>query len=490
MEDNSAAYPNVSTAVLQGGLQPLDYYLKTKAQKGNERMQRNKLRDAQDARRDKQLDELYKWAPDKAWSPYDEQVKEAAQVVRNKTQQLIAQGYTAQAARNEIQADRDRVNLLASKSQGAKEQYEAMRQEFTDNGFLDWEGYYKSRVNDIYFEGGNFLSGKNLEEADFSSAEELIKDIGGYKRDEIAKSVVEKLPSMVDEFYTKLNQEHGYEKYQITEIKRNILGEVNPKTGKKTVRITDEFEALARNNKYLNALLEDAEAKGIDAKEFLKEMFGGYAEAGMQKSIKTVKTQNASDKDDETTFVRDKIQDGIVNINFSHKNPSGDSNISAHPIQEIDGYRISGKNMDKPMYVDLPGYYDVDKGEYIKGNVGDMKLIPTRIRLLPVQKGKDNKFMPWPDRETVKMGLVSNKDELKWYVQAVIPGELGDDQRNILIPYEQVANDLKAKYGFDLSEREVKDMDDFEIITMINKQNPGASAEEKMMKFKELKSSL
>ena len=139
------------------------------------------------------------------------------------------------------------------------------------------------------------------------------------------------------------------------------------------------------------------------------------------------------------------------------------------------------------MYVDMPGYYDVDNGEFVKGNVGEIKMIPTRVRLMPTQKGKDHKFMPWPDKETVRKGVMSGKDELRWYVQAVILGDVSNRnrQRNILIPYDQISNDLKAKFGFDLNDRDEKDLSPLEVIQIINEENPDATKEEKAVMFRE-----
>lgn len=481
MSDNSASYPNVSTAVLQGGNQPLDYYLKVKGEQKKNKLAEAKLRDSQQARRDKQLDDLYDWAPEKAWSPYDEQVMASGQETRNKTKGYISQGYTPAAAKNAAQEDRDTTNLLASKSQSAKQKYESSRTEYQDNEMLDWEGYYKSKLNNIFFEEGNFLKGKDLNKLDTTEADKLLEDIGGYNRDAIAEKVAKDIPEMVDSTVQRLNTEAGFEKYKKTEIKANILGEYVD--GVRQVKITPEFISYARQNPYMARLLDSVKGDKEAETQMMKEMFGKYSEAGMKEDIKTVKTKNAGNSTDKLEAVR--VDDDFMNVNMTH-NVDGEMESQTEPVMTADNYRLNGKSRDKEMLVDATGFYNIDTDEYNTSTPGDMKFIPTRVRLMPMIND-GGKFVPASIRskEGLMQALTDGSAELKWMVQGQRPFDDAEDA-NIMIPYDQMKDDVQAMFGFSLADRELKDIGDFELVARINAQNPDATPEQKAEQFKKI----
>ena len=68
---------------------------------------------------------------------------------------------------------------------------------------------------------------------------------------------------------------------------------------------------------------------------------------------------------------------------------------------------------------------------------------------------------------------------------------IGDEKakRKLLIPYEDVSDDLKSQYNWNLENRGMDDLGDIELVMLINKALPDATLEEKEAKFNELRNS-
>ena len=56
-------------------------------------------------------------------------------------------------------------------------------------------------------------------------------------------------------------------------------------------------------------------------------------------------------------------------------------------------------------------------------------------------------------------------------------------KKNVMIPYEEVSNDIKAKYGFDLNDRDISDISDLELASYIKEQHPKATTQELLKIF-------
>jgi len=157
------------------------------------------------------------------------------------------------------------------------------------------------------------------------------------------------------------------------------------------------------------------------------------------------------------------------------------------PSYSFDDYSFGGKKMDKPIKLDATQFLDMSTGKSIKGSggkniVGDRDVAITNLMLLPVR----NNQVLTGDKATLEQGVAHTEGtDLQWYVEGTMydTEKVEEDgimksnkvERKVLIPYNEIKSKVDASYGFNLDDRDVKDMSSFELTTIVQKQNPNAS---------------
>lgn len=194
---------------------------------------------------------------------------------------------------------------------------------------------------------------------------------------------------------------------------------------------------------------------------------------------------------DEEDFSVTRMVDQKRNVNTKQPNETADNIVSGDIPEE---YRFSGKKLDQPVLVNSTKIYDENTNNAISGQaaVGDKKFFPTRTMLVGYNT-KNGKYMHG-SLETMK----KNPDVVfKWVVGGTIETSEADKEKedgsvvkvkkNVFMPYEEVSNDIKAKYGFDLNDRDPSQISDLELTSYIKQKYPNATPQEKLKMFNKIR---
>ncbi len=161
---------------------------------------------------------------------------------------------------------------------------------------------------------------------------------------------------------------------------------------------------------------------------------------------KTTKVANPGSGDENEVKLVETIDD---NINaYDDKKGVIKGNI---PVS----YRLSGKKMDKPLKVNTTKITNIATDERMDKEIGDKTLHPTRIMQTPyrIVNGKTQYVMD--DKEK----LANDKDiKYQWTVEGKMKGKVQDPnvtdkqklvdvEYDVLIPFDEVSDDLRAQYG-------------------------------------------
>jgi len=191
---------------------------------------------------------------------------------------------------------------------------------------------------------------------------------------------------------------------------------------------------------------------------------------------------------DEEDFSVTRMVDQKRNVNTKQPNETADNIVSGDIPEE---YRFSGKKLDQPVLVNSTKIYNENTNNAISGleSVGDKKFFPTRTMLVGYNT-KNGKYMHG-SLETMK----KNPDVVfKWVVGGTMDAKTFDNEGkektsklNVFMPYEEVSNDIKAKYGFDLNDRDPSQISDLELTSYIKQKYPNATPQEKLKMFNKIR---
>jgi hypothetical protein len=199
------------------------------------------------------------------------------------------------------------------------------------------------------------------------------------------------------------------------------------------------------------------------------------------------KGDGSGNKDEEFKATMYKNQVRKTTGAFGGKNMTVDTDVPEE-------YRFSGKKMDKPVRINISkAYYENNNRPLSEQElVGDKNVNVSRV------------FLQAYDQKTNKPLLGKTEDLKKnpnvvyrWAVGGTMDVEEqvgeGEDiktkvvKRNVIIPYDEMSNDIKAQYGFDLESREDSEISDLELISQIKEQNPNATPEQRLKIYKTLR---
>ncbi len=164
-----------------------------------------------------------------------------------------------------------------------------------------------------------------------------------------------------------------------------------------------------------------------------------------------------------------------------------------------DTYELTGKGLDKGVDVNIEKYINADENK-IEKPVGSQELYPNRLVLVPWTMQKGKKVIMADDKAEVLQRIKKGEDiNFEWRVEGKVKYKkengLDDNgnpkyittEKNISVPYEDVKEKIGSHTGFDLSNRDLKDVSDFELIATIKKNNPKATPEQRVAIFKKLR---
>lgn len=278
--------------VFGGSVNPLNIYLAHQA--NQERLKGLRAKDEAD-QRDKLVDDLRKFNPDKVWEPFYDEVNRHVQTnVRDKFYELRDKGLPIAAISRVLDKEKGDANTLVNKINWQKAQWEdhnhRIDQEVDDGNFIP--GYYNKKLNDQFFNG---KYAKPSAEIDTSNLDEIYKDSKGYNVASIVNRFMDSLPDKINahetEVWGKLGITYDIQK---TKDKLGLQMDANgnvildPRTGKPAIAMTDDVFLMAKSNPYLKQIVEDN--LGQDAplpkqREFLTGLLKGQNPVDIQNSI-------------------------------------------------------------------------------------------------------------------------------------------------------------------------------------------------------------
>jgi hypothetical protein len=230
--------------------------------------------------------------------------------------------------------------------------------------------------------------------------------------------------------------------------------------------------------------------KDADKSKFIRqhvknglEMFNKSSPINEIKQVAAYTSPKGGDSED---FSATKVTNQERNYNIKDpKNPNGPAEVVKGTIEEE--YRFSGKKIDTPLIINSAKIIDEETNTDLKGleSVGGKKILPTRVMLVPVSN-KTGQTLPNVD------GKLKNNPNVSWEwmlegsmeTTKKVDGKEEKTNKNVLIPYDQVSNDLKAKFGFDLDERDASEISNIELMSRLKKRNPTATPEQLVQMFK------
>lgn len=226
--------------------------------------------------------------------------------------------------------------------------------------------------------------------------------------------------------------------------------------------------------------------KNIDARAWMRD----HVKLNMERLNETstyssykqgFKFRNPNEDKNEEDFKATKVVDQKRNLNVG----DGTDDIRSTDVPEE--YRFSGKKLDQPVSVNSSKIYDENTNKSISGqeSVGDKKLYPTRTFQIGYNT-KTGKYLQGSIKDIKK----DPNAVIKWMVGGTMDATETDDEgkekkikKNVMIPYEEVSNDIKAKYGFDLNDRDISEISDLELASHIKQEYPKATAQERLKIF-------
>lgn len=276
--------------VFGGSVNPLNIYLAHQA--NQQRLQGLRAKDEAD-QRDKLVDDLRKFNPDKVWEPfYDELNRHIQTNVRDKFYQLREQGLPIAAISRILDKEKSDADTLRSRMNWQKAQWEdhndRIDQEVQAGNFIP--GYYNRKLNDRYFDGKYAKLSSEIP----SDHEEIYKDSKGYNVASIVNRFMDSLPDQINAHETEVWGKLGIT-YDIQKTKDKLglqfdpQGKVilDPRTNKPAIAMTDEVFLMAKSNPYLKQIVDDNLGENAplpQQREFLTQLLKGQNPVDIQNS--------------------------------------------------------------------------------------------------------------------------------------------------------------------------------------------------------------
>ncbi|MEJ7644271.1 MAG: hypothetical protein WKF87_06730 [Chryseolinea sp.] len=258
---------------------PMGAYKARKNEVAQKRAQQAEAEKLDKQKRDKQLWEAININPDKAYQPFNDQVKEAANNVRSQVVKYNDAGGNLDDLNFKLQQKKgwDEVNDLAGKSNYIKSTIDETQKLIKDNPYLNAE-YYYPKIWDKYMDAkGN---GKPLKDVNAIEIQNIYNDDPmGFDGAKYTEDFVKNVKDNVISFIEQKNVNGGI---LTVDTKAKVTGDlytIDPATGEPTkdddgnpiLNVTKDFAAAFTQSKaakaYFNAV---AEKEGVDVKSVIE----------------------------------------------------------------------------------------------------------------------------------------------------------------------------------------------------------------------------
>jgi hypothetical protein len=234
----------------------------------------------------------------------------------------------------------------------------------------------------------------------------------------------------------------------------------------------------------ISANPNDSHYKDFNRKKITEDVLTKKLEAfqrvSTDKQVGTLNEYNkgSGDGDDDKPKI-ETTYDQVRNFNLNKKDSTGKAEVTEGWVPEI---KSLYDKKDKKVRFESPVYIDADTNERIK-DVGNKELYGIELQQRPVNKkgqivvGEKGNILKNPEYD------------YKWYVSGSYNDGTSDKPKikNVLIPYENVKPQMKSAYGIDLDERDPSEISDLELISIIKKNYPKASGEERLNIFNKIR---
>lgn len=232
-------------------------------------------------KRDKDLWALINVDPDKAFEPFQKQVADSANKLReNITKEVeLTGGNITDQIRLKAKRGWDEVNTLAAKTHFVKNTLSETKAAIEKDPYLDYS-YYFPKLNDIYMdEKGN---AKSVDEIDVDAIKNIhISDTGGWNEKKFFKDFLDGLNENMSSYVTQKATNNGILTEEVEAKWKGDLYSADPnssigvrvdKDGNPILNITqDLINAITSSDTARRALQAEADRRGIDLEEVVRE---------------------------------------------------------------------------------------------------------------------------------------------------------------------------------------------------------------------------
>lgn len=248
---------NTTTTVLEGGLEPLQSQIRINEQRRRDELIRQQRAQQSRAARDKQIGELLKWKPEKAWEPFNSQVRSQAQQLRNWTIDQINAGVDPNNPQFQkmLGENQNAILDIVDRSNWLKDQFTSATNQIKNNPYLKSNEAF-SALNDIFYD--DIGNGRNPFQINPDAIQNIMQNPQFFDRDKLAGDFIKGLPQEIESYVNTRNTEAGQEVTSSNEVKKSIFvtNQRDQKTGTYKVNITDELIEMANQNPMIRTILD------------------------------------------------------------------------------------------------------------------------------------------------------------------------------------------------------------------------------------------
>lgn len=320
--------PNVGAAILPSSNRPLAHYMQNKQQQQmNEAMQQRQMAEAR-KERNKNLNELLEFAPDKYWDPYHEEITNATNkmVVNFATDHLNKGGaWDNIEFQKQLKANQDYVNLLANKSRLGQERFTEVMKEIEGNEYIDQDKARAMLHDMVYSADGKTLNVETLEPRKFS---DVLTNPEVININSVARDFVKGLPEHVQEYAKIMNDKLGGSFVEANKITGKMLvrdenGDiVTDNEGNPVINLTDEVFKLANQDPHIKTFL--SQYPEDQRKNVLTGYLAPYANVDTQQRITSRRAPSSEGSGSVNQRFNNMVDEIIRSIQNAYRTPGGD----------------------------------------------------------------------------------------------------------------------------------------------------------------------
>jgi hypothetical protein len=431
--------------------------------------------------------DMLKYEPDKYYETYTNPVNDMVDDLK---------GFTTEAYRRGIgmddvnfQKERNRrmstIQRYIDRTNQVKSVIDELNKRVHQSDYVGDKDYYLNKINETLFdEEGNPLDPRKV---DLQSLSQIVdNDVGGWDTSALAKGVWDNIGEY-DKQIVKLvkygaDDEPTY-RTDVTKKKAPMVWNAGEERWELDADNEELKKSIENDPKYRKIFEYKINELGMDPEEVIRQDFAPFVGGVFNQRIgRGVRKDRDSDGDEQRGYYSES-QTKVSNIPVQRE--SGE--VEPLPTLTLGNYRLSGKKQDKPLYVTPNNFYDFNTGKDMSHTGSEMAFVPTRVMMVPVDAANQTKVYDIYDEQILREQMINGAVRLNWMVQGVVQDEDGME-KTIMIPVDNVKADLKAQYGFDIDNRQVSEMSNFEVVQMINNKFPNLTPQEKVAKFKQIKS--